>query len=214
MESAQTTLREDLVLQFFFFLGKRFSAIVVCIRQKQLSVCPDKVVWTATASGICSIPSTYQIIRRKGRKKQWHRLVWHRNSTPRCSFLLWLLMLNKLKTRNLLQKRKLNIEEGCLLCPDPIEECNHLFFKCPFTAHVWEIVLSKVGIRRMPQQWSTELNWLKKTTTVKNRKARTIRSLFATSVWACLAQLLAGAFPLLKVEVGLNSIQNAVASAS
>lgn len=119
----------------------------------------------------------------KGQNNLWHKLVWHRNTTPRCSFILWLTMLNRLKTRDLMQRRHLNIQGGCLFCPEQIEDCKHLFFKCPCSAAIWKNVLNKVGIRRIPQQWASELNWLRKTAPGRNRKARTIKSLLAASVY-------------------------------
>lgn len=92
-------------------------------------------------------------------------------------------MLNRLKTREVLQARNLNIVGGCLFCHQSVESSNHLFFQCPFPATVWRGVLAKVGIRRIPKQWSTELNWIRKKATGRSQNARLLRSLLAATIY-------------------------------
>ena len=54
---------------------------------------------------------------------------------------LWLLLPDRLNTRNMLHRRHYKIDNddySRLLCHNPSEEClAHLFFKCPFSVQCW-----------------------------------------------------------------------------
>lgn len=162
---------------------RRYGQICDLIMQHQLVDVPDRVIWKGTPDGNFSISSAYETIRRKRTKAQWFRLVWYGNTIPWCSFILWLLMHNSLKTRDLVQSRNMNVSGGCLFCQDPVESCNHLFFHCPFSAAIWNQLLAKAGYRRIPQQWRTELNWLRGKASGRSRKARLLRSLLSVGVY-------------------------------
>jgi hypothetical protein len=58
----------------------------------------------------------------------------------------WLLLMDRLNTRNLLRRRNFQIENGnynCVLCRENLEETAlHLFFTCPFSRACWE----KIGV--------------------------------------------------------------------
>lgn len=162
---------------------RRFGSLVENITQIQLTDSPDKIIWKGTASGTFSISSAYDIVRRKGTRVQWNKYVWHGNSTPRWAFISWLLMHNRLKTREALQSRNFNINGGCLFCNHPFENASHVFFKCSFTAAIWTNLLLKVGIRRTPQHWRTEFNWFKKKVAGRIQKARLLRGLLSSCVY-------------------------------
>jgi hypothetical protein len=59
---------------------------------------------------------------------------------PKIKFFAWLLLNDRLNTRNILRRRKKFLEEGynCVLCQDGVEETiEHLFFDCPSTVSRW-----------------------------------------------------------------------------
>jgi hypothetical protein len=67
-------------------------------------------------------------------------------------FFFWLLLNDRLNTRNVLRRRRKFLEEGysCVLCQDGIEETSdHLFFECYVVACRW----FALGI-----SWSTSHN--------------------------------------------------------
>jgi hypothetical protein len=66
--------------------------------------------------------------------------VWKSNCTPTIKFFAWLLLNDRLNTRNILRRRKKFLEEGynCALCHEEIEETSvHLFFECSAAACRW-----------------------------------------------------------------------------
>jgi hypothetical protein len=68
---------------------------------------------------------------------QW---LWKSKSIPRMKFFGWLLLSDRINTRNMLRRRNFTLNTGynCLLCDNPPEEMvEHLFFHCPFSQECW-----------------------------------------------------------------------------
>ena len=66
--------------------------------------------------------------------------IWKSKLWPKLKFFLWLLMVDRLNTRNMLKRRKFNIGNNfdCPLCDSGQEETlEHLFFKCQFSISCW-----------------------------------------------------------------------------
>jgi retron-type reverse transcriptase len=67
-------------------------------------------------------------------------LLWNSKCIPRVKCFTWLLMVDRLNTRNMLRRRNLNVQGGlsCVLCDLAVEEDrDHLFFECPFSVSCW-----------------------------------------------------------------------------
>ena len=66
--------------------------------------------------------------------------IWKTKCVPKIKFFAWLLLNDRLNTRNLLRRRKKFLEEGynCVLCQEGLEETSeHLFFSCPSAVRRW-----------------------------------------------------------------------------
>lgn len=66
--------------------------------------------------------------------------IWKSKCTPKINFFAWLLLNDRLNTRNMLRRRNKFLEEGynCVLCHNSIEETiEHLFFDCPSASSRW-----------------------------------------------------------------------------
>lgn len=73
------------------------------------------------------------------------RWVWRSKVTPRVKFFAWLILLDRLNTKNMLARRNFNVQPDslCALCDDGLDETvDHLFFDCPFAKKCWD----KIGI--------------------------------------------------------------------
>jgi hypothetical protein len=71
--------------------------------------------------------------------------VWKSKVTPRVKFFAWLVLLDRLNTKNMLSRRRFNVQPNtlCVLCGQGLEETiEHLFFDCPFARDCW----TKIGI--------------------------------------------------------------------
>ena len=58
------------------------------------------------------------------------------------SFFCWLLLQDRLSTRNILRRKNMVLENcNCVLCSSQVEESlEHLFFHCPFAASCWDLI--------------------------------------------------------------------------
>lgn len=67
------------------------------------------------------------------------RWIWKSKCVPGIKFFAWLLLNDRLNTRNILRRKKF-LQEGynCVLCQDSVEETvEHLFFDCPAAVSRW-----------------------------------------------------------------------------
>lgn len=71
----------------------------------------------------------------------------------------------------------------CVLCDNGTDNCQHLFFACPYAAAVWRAALSRFGIVHTPQSWSNEFNWLPIACKGRNTRSCLIRQVFAAAVY-------------------------------
>jgi hypothetical protein len=71
------------------------------------------------------------------RPMQW---IWKSKCVPKIKFFAWLLLNDRLNTRNMLRRRHKHLDEGysCALCLDNVEETlEHLFFECSTAVSRW-----------------------------------------------------------------------------
>jgi len=66
--------------------------------------------------------------------------IWKTKCIPKIKFFAWLLLNDRLNTRDMLRRKNKFLEEGynCVLCPNSMEETiEHLFFDCPSATSRW-----------------------------------------------------------------------------
>jgi hypothetical protein len=76
--------------------------------------------------------------------------IWKAKCMPRINFFAWLLLADRLNTRDILRRRHKHLEEGyhCVLCHVQVDETSlHLFFDCSSSITRWY----SIGI-----QWGQE----------------------------------------------------------
>ena len=91
----------------------------------------------------------------------------------------WLLLSDRLNTRNILKRRHYNIGDNytCLLCASPPEETlEHLFFTCPFSQDCWT---------HLNISWPTQgsrLHWIEEAKTIWNKPM--VMDIFLQAAWS------------------------------
>ena len=68
--------------------------------------------------------------------------IWESSCQAKHKFFFWLLLLDRLNTRNLLARKNFNLQSylcATLQCPRE-ETLIHLFWTCPFAAQCWDYV--------------------------------------------------------------------------
>jgi len=66
--------------------------------------------------------------------------IWASCCTLRIKFFAWLLIMDRLNTQDMLERRHWNVSDSnlCVLCPTHTkEDRDHLFFQCNFSCRVW-----------------------------------------------------------------------------
>jgi hypothetical protein len=67
--------------------------------------------------------------------------LWKSKCIPKMKFFCWLLLSDRLNTRNMLRRRNICLNTGfsCMLCHNPPEETvEHLIFHCSFAKQCWD----------------------------------------------------------------------------
>ena len=77
--------------------------------------------------------------------------IWKTCCVPRQKFFAWLLLYDRLNTKELMKRKNFYVEfQDCVLCDTcPDETSQHLFFDCSFSQSFWW----NIGI-----EWNTDLN--------------------------------------------------------
>ncbi|XP_019056881.1 PREDICTED: uncharacterized protein LOC109116242 [Tarenaya hassleriana] len=100
----------------------------------------DCFEWKATATeyrDTFSSSATWKLIRQQAPVVPWHSMIWFSLSTPRLSFIQWLVLLHRLPTRDRLARWGLLDNPMCVLCQLAPESHSHLFFDCCYSRDVW-----------------------------------------------------------------------------
>ncbi|GAB2302979.1 hypothetical protein Dimus_038044 [Dionaea muscipula] len=123
----------------------------------------------------------YDIIRIKRSPKFWSKIIWHRHIEPKLSFVLWMAILNRLRTR-------CNIRGGipdttCPLCHLCIENAPHLFFLCCFTGPIWSSIRDWIGMPPSLHCLLPILRWMKTYSRGNGLKACRMKLAVAASVY-------------------------------
>ncbi|GKG05414.1 reverse transcriptase domain, reverse transcriptase zinc-binding domain protein, partial [Tanacetum coccineum] len=89
-----------------------------------------------------SVSSVWDVIRPRKVELSWLRVVWYSQCIPLRAFLLWLIMLKKLKTQDLLRQWDVSHDSNlnllhCPLCNTQPDSHEHLFFECGYSSQPW-----------------------------------------------------------------------------
>ena len=71
-----------------------------------------------------------------------YKWIWKCPCQPKHKVFFWLLLKDRLSTRNVLRRRNMNLESyNCVLCNNSVEETlEHLFLHCNFARQCWNIL--------------------------------------------------------------------------
>lgn len=110
----------------------------------------------------CTLNATkaYYYLRTKRPKPHWTTAVWNTTVQPKQSFILWLAVKGKLRTRDKLSYLK--IDKTCGLCNGTEETSSHLFFSCRFCSCIWQHISCWIGNKRRSSTLLSALKWIKK----------------------------------------------------
>lgn len=92
-----------------------------CLKQMQDGKC-----WISNSK--FSIKKLYKALIGSTQKVAWAKMLCQNVAPPKCIFMSWLLLHEKLVTCAYLKKRGIQVDEVCCLCKKKEESLDHLFF--------------------------------------------------------------------------------------
>ena len=120
----------------------------------------DIISWLPTPSGTFTVKSAWNLFRLRSPEVSWHYTVWFPQAIRRHAFIGWVTIQDRLTTQDKLLKWGLKNSISCVFCRASVEDRNHLFFGCQFTAGIWKRILRFCGNIRHPRNWENEFLWV------------------------------------------------------
>lgn len=104
----------------------------------------------------------------------WHKAVWFPQKIPKHSFIVWLVLKDRMLTRN-------RLRSWGLLGGHAAETTKNLFFECNFSTAVWTLLLSKLRFA-FPTSLEEIVPWISSVSLRKQVKA-ILKLVFQTSIY-------------------------------
>ncbi|XP_038993210.1 uncharacterized protein LOC120116890 [Hibiscus syriacus] len=96
---------------------------------------------TVFSTGAMMTRAIWDEIRVKRDKVIWHNLIWFPLHIPKHSMIASMAILDRLPTRNTLQRMSIITDGLCVLCNEDRETRDHLFLECPLAVSLWKAIL-------------------------------------------------------------------------
>ncbi|XP_050232994.1 uncharacterized protein LOC126681497 [Mercurialis annua] len=143
----------------------------------------DEVKWKVVKNNNFSINQTWKEYREKYPEVSWHKIVWNKGYMPRFSFILWLILRDRVKTKDKLKKWGVTEDDICVLCPDGVEFVNHYFFNYEFATCIWRSVLKACHCSIEIRSWRSVISWFSRRAAGKNNMAEVRRLALSAIVY-------------------------------
>ncbi|KAL1220596.1 hypothetical protein V5N11_003304 [Cardamine amara subsp. amara] len=133
------------------------------IHSKGLIEASDIVLWKGKGDQFTtnfSSKTTWKATRGIRPKVDWYKGMWFSQATPKYSVLAWLAIKNRLTTGDTMLSWNVGADPSCVLCHEPLETRNHLFFTCKYSAEVWSGLTHKLPSRKFSTTWEVVIKLL------------------------------------------------------
>ena len=116
----------------------QFNQLQNILAELQVQDQPDKWSLKVNTPKFSAI-QTYNSIKGPSRSHHLFKLLWKSSNMLTHKIFFWLLLHDRVNTRNLLKRKKVPLQSyNCTLCAENTEETlSHLFRDCNFAMHCW-----------------------------------------------------------------------------
>nr|XP_017228903.1 PREDICTED: uncharacterized protein LOC108204113 [Daucus carota subsp. sativus] len=97
----------------------------------------DRIIWDSGGTSIVSASSIYGSMVDHRNAPPWLPFVWSRFRIAKHAFTAWIIMKERLLTKDRMQSFHLNVNQLCLLCGNCNENHQHLFSTCNFSRTIF-----------------------------------------------------------------------------
>ncbi|CAA7059768.1 unnamed protein product [Microthlaspi erraticum] len=133
--------------------------------------------------GDFSSTKTWDFLHPTGPPLIWTKPVWFKERIPRHTFILWLVIKDRLVTRDRLRSWGLDVPSSCLLCDSAPETKHHLLNDCAYSKEIWTVFFRRSGLS-LPSSIEDIVTWSNSPSPVK--KVNTICKIFVQAIVYCL----------------------------
>jgi hypothetical protein len=108
--------------------------------------------------------------------------IWNTCNIPRQKFFAWLMLHNRLNTKDMMIKKNFYVEfSDCIICEEwPVESNMHLFFECSFSQSFWWAI---------GMEWNSDMDLYSMIADAKNRYSHNfIMEILITGCWSIWEQ--------------------------
>jgi hypothetical protein len=129
-------------------LQELFDELVALCSKFNLSSQEDKPIWRLGNKGF-----TVNYLYKKNSLDQIkvpYRFLWKSKLPQKIKVFLWLVIRNKILTKDNLRKRNWKGSDECCFCGG-MESIDHLFFKCSVAKFVWRVVQIALNLDYIPK---------------------------------------------------------------
>ena len=107
-------------------------------------------------------------------------MVWLPQGVPRYAFITWLPIRNRLSTGD--RMTQWGMAQGCVFCGERDQTRDHLYFACPYSYTVWEVLACRLVGNEINPDWQWTITRLQR---MRDKELDTIlaRLLFQSMVY-------------------------------
>lgn len=131
-----------------------------------------------------SIKKAYYVLRGNHAKVPWKSIICDNISPPKATFIAWIALWGKLRTKDLIRSWEVTTDMTCVLCSEQDETLEHLFFACKFSKQIWQEVLHWLNMHSSVTTWTKEWTWIAKKCKRKSRPALALKAAFYLVVYS------------------------------
>lgn len=149
----------------------------------------DTILWNLEPTWIYTSKAAYRVLTSVGRTKCLNGklcFTWKCPVPPTVKIFIYLVLNDKILTKNILNRRGMLVNLRCALCFSCQRETTlHLFFCCPYAIAIWRKVSSILQTKIMSIADSIQ-DWTRSWATVKQgigMKCKTWATSFVCTVW-------------------------------
>ncbi|XP_039028330.1 uncharacterized protein LOC120162227 [Hibiscus syriacus] len=113
---------------------------------------------TVRVTAVKSTKEIWEEIRPRDAKVAWHKLLWYPLHVPKHSIISWMIILDRLPTKDIMQRFGLITNDLCMFCSEATETRNHLFAEYSKTASIWKSIL-QLSLNMNFSNWTILLQW-------------------------------------------------------
>ncbi|XP_039004056.1 uncharacterized protein LOC120131001 [Hibiscus syriacus] len=127
------------------------------------------------SAGITKTSVIWDELRENREKVTWKKLLWFPLHIPKHSMISWMIILDRLPTRDRLFRMGIS---NCILRNNEPESKNHLFFNCVYASSIWNSIMILTNLRDSHGTWNSRIECA-----TQKWKGKSLLSIILRIVW-------------------------------